>query len=291
MVSSSKALDLTRFVNMITRTMPRCNPGANTSRHRLIVWTGRLVILAIVCGIWEHATAAGWVDAVFVGRPSEIAKNFLLAVQGPVLFVDAYSTVLNTLIGFAIATVAGMLLAILLAEVRILEEMMQPFLTAMNSMPRVALAPLFVMWFGIGGASKIALSASLVFFIVFLNTMAGIQRVDDDHIVLANSLGATPLRRFIKITLPSAVPSIFAGIELGMVYGFLGTVAGEMLAGESGIGVRLQEYSGLFETNKFFAALLLLVVITTSISALLRVLRQRLLHWQTVGLGRKGKAS
>jgi NitT/TauT family transport system permease protein len=256
-------------------------------RRQAIIWGGRVAIVIAFCSIWQYASTVGWVDPVFVGRPSGIAKDFLEAVQGNVLFVDAYATVINTLIGFAIATAAGMLAAIILAEVRIIDEMVQPFLTAMNSMPRVALAPLFVMWFGVGGESKVVLAASLVFFIVLLNTMAGMQRVDDDHIILANSLGATPLRRFTKITLPSAIPSIFTGIELGMVYGFLGTVAGEMLAGEHGIGVRLQEYSGLFQTNKFFAALLLLVVITTTISAILRGIRRRLLHWQDVGLARR----
>jgi NitT/TauT family transport system permease protein len=289
MAISSTALDDSKRTRVTVRAAAS-RKSIGGMRRRLLVWTGRLAILAAICAIWQYASAVGWVDPVFVGRPSEIAKDFVAAIEGPVLFVDAYATVINTLIGFALATVAGMLVAVLLAEVRIVDEMVQPFLTAMNSMPRVALAPLFVMWFGIGGASKIALSASLVFFIVLLNTMAGIQRVDDDHIVLANSLGATPMRRFLKITLPSAIPSIFAGIELGMVYGFLGTVAGEMLAGENGIGVRLQQYSGLFETNKFFAALLLLVIVTTTISAILRLIRRRLLHWQDVGLGRKTKA-
>ena len=258
-----------------------------TFRRQSLIWCGRLAVLVAICGIWQYASTEGWADPVFIGQPSGIAVDFLEAIQGNVLFVDAYATVINTLIGFALATVAGMVVAVVLAEVRIIDEMVQPFLTAMNSMPRVALAPLFIMWFGVGGESKIVLSASLVFFIVLLNTMAGIQRVDEDHVILANSLGASPFRRFTKITLPSAIPSIFTGIELGMVYGFLGTVAGEMLAGEHGIGVRLQEYSGLFQTNKFFAALLLLVVITTTISTFLRMIRRRLLHWQDVGIARR----
>jgi len=162
---------------------------------------------------------------------------------------------------------------------------LQPFFTAMNSLPRVALAPLFVMWFGIGALSKVALAASLVFFVVLLNTMAGIQGVDRDHLILARSLGATPTQTFLKFILPSAIPSFFAGLELGKIYGFLGTVAGEMLAGEAGIGVRLQAYSGLFQTNEFFAALLLLVLITTTISIVLRAVRVRLLWWQALGLG------
>jgi NitT/TauT family transport system permease protein len=118
--------------------------------------------------------------------------------------------------------------------------------------------------------------------------MAGIQGVDRDHTALARSLGASPLAIFTKIKLPSAIPSIFAGIELGMIYGFLGTVAGEMLAGDAGIGVVLQEDSGLFETSKFFAALLLLVTISTAISVGLRAVRRRLLRWNTFGMTGNG---
>ncbi len=256
------------------------------SHRRAIVIAGRVVLLALACAIWELAARQRWMNPVFIGMPSEIAIEYWHALIGTVLMVDARATVVATLAGFALAAIAGIAAAMVLTQMTILDEIVQPFFTALNSMPRVALAPLFVMWFGVGAASKIALAASLVFFVVLLNTIAGIQGVDRDHVTLARTLGASPLAIFLKIKLPSAIPSIFAGIELGMIYGFLGTVAGEMLAGDKGIGVRLQEYSGLFKTSEFFAALLLLVTITTAISVGLRAIRRRLLRWQSLGVGR-----
>jgi NitT/TauT family transport system permease protein len=256
------------------------------TRRRIMVIAGRVLLLVIACLIWEFAARERWMNPVFIGRPSQIIVDYGRALAGSVLMVDARATVVATLLGFALATIAGIVSAMILTQITILDEIVQPFFTALNSMPRVALAPLFVMWFGVGALSKVALSASLVFFVVLLNTMAGIQSVDRDHITLARTLGASPLAIFLKIKLPSAVPSIFAGIELGMIYGFLGTVAGEMLAGDQGIGVRLQEYSGLFKTNEFFAALLLLVTITTAISLGLRAVRRRLLRWQNMGVGK-----
>jgi len=223
---------------------------------------------------------------VFIGKPSQIVVDYVQALSGSVLMVDARATVVATLLGFALATIAGVACAMILTQITILDEIVQPFFTALNSMPRVALAPLVVMWFGVGVLSKVALAASLVFFVVLLNTMAGIQSADRDHVTLARTLGASSLSIFLKIKLPSALPSIFAGIELGMIYGFLGTVAGEMLAGDEGIGVRLQEYSGLFKTSEFFAALLLLVTITTAISLGLRAIRRHLLRWQSMGIGK-----
>lgn len=252
-------------------------------RHNALVWFGRLVIVILVCGTWEFVARAKLMNPVFIGMPSEIFTSFVQVLSGSVLRVDAVATVVSTVIGFVLAAAVGVAMAMVLTQAPVLDEMVQPFFTALNSMPRVALAPLFVMWFGVGLESKVALSASLVFFVVLLNTMAGIQGVDRDHIALARSLGASPIEIFWKIKLPSAVPSIFAGMELGMIYGFLGTVAGEMLAGAVGLGVRLQEYSGLFRTNDFFAVLLLLVCITTAISLFLRAVRRSLLRWQSLG--------
>jgi ABC-type nitrate/sulfonate/bicarbonate transport system permease component len=258
--------------------------------HRLQVWAARLFLLLLLCGAWELTAKQRWMNPVFIGRPSGILRAFWQGIQGPLLAVDARATVQSTVVGFLLAAAAGIVVAVVLSRIRMLEEIFQPLFTAMNSLPRVALAPLFVMWFGVGALSKVALAASLVFFVVFLNTMAGIQGVDRDHLTLARVLGASPAQTFLKFTLPSAIPSIFAGLELGMIYGFLGTVAGEMLAGEQGIGVQLQAYSGLFKTDEFFAALLLLVLITTTISIVLRAIRIRLLWWQTLGLAQNPKS-
>lgn len=259
-------------------------PRERRAAYRRQVWAGRLLLVLLVCGAWELTASQRWMNPVFIGRPSGIARAFWDGARGPLLYVDARATVESTLIGFVMAAAVGIVVAVVLSRVRVLEAIVQPLFTAMNSLPRVALAPLFVMWFGIGALSKIALAASLVFFVVLLNTMAGIQGVDPDHLTLARTLGATPAQTFLKFTLPSAIPSVFAGLELGMIYGFLGTVAGEMLAGEHGIGVQLQAYSGLFKTNEFFAALLLLVLITTTIAVVLRGIRLRLLWWQSLGI-------
>lgn len=262
-----------------------CASSQRAARRRYKVWAGRVAILLVACAIWELTARMAWMNPVFIGMPSRIVQAYVEGLFGPLLTVDAWATVTSTLTGFCIAAAIGVASAMLLSQMPLLDDIVQPYFTALNSMPRVALAPLFVMWFGIGFQSKVALSASLVFFVVLLNTMAGIASVDRDHVLLARSLGATPLETFVKIKLPSAVPSIFAGIELGMIYGFLGTVAGEMLAGEAGIGVRLQEYSGLFKTDQFFAALLMLVTITTAISVGMKHIRRRLLRWQRFGTG------
>jgi NitT/TauT family transport system permease protein len=134
--------------------------------------------------------------------------------------------------------------------------------------------------------SKITLAASITFFVMFYNTMAGVDSVDRDHLLLAKALGASRLQVFLKFVVPSAIPSIFAGLQLGFVYGMLGTVASEMLAGQAGLGVLLTRQAALFQMDEYFATLMLLALATTAISGLLEVLRRRLLQWQRAHIAR-----
>ena len=156
----------------------------------------------------------------------------------------------------------------------------------MNSLPRVALAPLILLWFGIGMSSKVALSFSLAFFVVASNTRAGIESAEADRLLLARVLGATNLQTFMKFILPGAVPNIITGLQLGFIFGMLATVAGEMIAGQNGLGVRLQYFASAFRMNEYFATLVILVVGTTAFSSLLSLLRRHLLRWQLTELGR-----
>jgi NitT/TauT family transport system permease protein len=141
-------------------------------------------------------------------------------------------------------------------------------------------APLFLLLFGIGCAGNLTLAASITFFVTFYNTMVGVDLVGRGIIINKRALGASRLQLFLKFVVPSAVPSIFTGLQLGFVYGMLGTVASEMLAGEAGLGVVLTRQANLFQMNGYYATLALLGIMTTTISTLLELIRVRLLRWQ-----------
>jgi NitT/TauT family transport system permease protein len=130
--------------------------------------------------------------------------------------------------------------------------------------------------------SKIVLAASITFFVTFYATMVGVDSVDRDHLLLAKALGASRSQVFLKFVIPSAIPSIFAGLQLGFVYGMLGTVAGEMLAGYAGLGVVLTRQAALFQMDGYFATLTILAILTTAISGILEIVKRRLLRWQRV---------
>ncbi len=253
---------------------------AFVTRDRLLVMLGWVGVLLVVGGGWQFAVVNGLIDPIFTGTPTKIVDKFLGFIVGDVLAVHARATLLAALAGAGIASIFGISCAFILAQSDIWRRIFNPYFTVFNGLPRVALAPLFMLWFGIGPMSKIVLAASITFFVTFYSTMVGVDSVDRDHLLLAKALGASRLQVFLKFVVPSAIPSIFAGLQLGFVYGMLGTVASEMLAGEAGLGVVLTRQAALFQMDEYFATLTLLGLATTAISGLLELLRLRLLRWQ-----------
>jgi NitT/TauT family transport system permease protein len=250
------------------------------TREGLLTLVGRIAVLLTVGVGWQLAATYQIVNPIFCGIPTRIIAEFINAITGPIFSTDAISTVSAAICGAAIASVLGISTAFLLAQSNILRRIFDPYFTLLNGLPRVALAPLFLMLFGIGFAGKLTLAASITYFVTFYNTMVGVDSVDRDHLVLAKALGASRLQLFVKFVVPSAIPSIFAGLQLGFVYGMLGTVASEMIAGQAGLGVVLTRQAALFQMNTYYATLLLLGIMTTTISSLLELIRVRLLRWQ-----------
>lgn len=255
-------------------------------KWELAVFAGWLVLALLLFGSWELAVRQGRLDPVYVGQPSKIFTHALEMLWTPVVTVDAVATFSGALLGWALASVSGIVVTLLLTRSRYLTRVIDPFFTVLNSLPRVALAPLILLWFGIGPASKVALSFSLAFFVVASNTRAGVESAEADRLLLARVLGATNLQTFVKFVLPGAVPNIITGLQLGFIFGMLATVAGEMIAGQNGLGVRLQYFASSFRMNEYFATLVILVIGTTAISSLLALARTYLLRWQRTELGR-----
>lgn len=245
---------------------------------------GRLAIGAALVLAWEVAAGAGWVDPFFLSRPSAIAAVLLEEIRSASLLVNIAYTLAEAFFGFAIGSAAGVVAGLVLARFTTAEALLDPYLTALNSLPRIALAPLFILWFGLGPESKVALGVSLVFFIVMINTRAGVKNASDDLLNMARLLGCTPRQRFLKVLIPIAVPSIFAGLKLGLVYALMSAVVGEMFGGQHGLGVAIAVYAGSFRVDGVFAILFVLAILSTALSAIVFFAERRLLRWQSPDL-------
>lgn len=248
----------------------------------------QLALLILLLGGWQLAAETKLIDPSFVSEPSSVATALWDGLANAQLFSLIGVTLYETFVGFAIASVVAVASGLIMYQWSSINRVVRPFLTAFNNMPRIALAPVFVLWFGLGSAARIVLVITLVYFIVVFNTYAGLQNADRDILQLAKALGAGRLVRFRTFILPGAVPSIFAGLQLGLTYAFLGAVVGEMLTGSGGLGAFLATTSADFKTADFFAALVWLVVVATVVSALMRMAEQTLLKWRQAemrGLG------
>ncbi len=245
------------------------------------IWAMRILVIGAFFSFWEYASVNRWVDPILIGRPTGIIKFIFDEVfVTHSLWEDFGYTMFATLSAFALGSVAGVLTGMLFVMKPNVEAVLSPLLMALNSMPRIALAPLFLIWFGLGVGSKIALGFSLTYFIVLTNTVAGGRGVNPDHITLAQTLGASGSQIFRKFTLPSAVPVIFNGLRLGLVFALLGVIGGEILASEHGLGGTLQLLAASFKTNGVFGLIIILAIVGLSINWLMTWLENHLLKWR-----------
>jgi NitT/TauT family transport system permease protein len=249
-------------------------------RRRRVVVVGRIALPVAFLVLWQIAADRGIVDPLFVSKPTEVFDFLQSALAEASTWRNLWVTIQETLTGFAIATVLGVGTGLLFTRAPVLHDITRPYLTAINTLPRIALAPLFTLWFGLGQASKVALVFSLCFFIVLSATMGAIANVDPDLVRLARGLGFSPSTIYVKVMLRWAVPGIFAGIELALVYAFLGAVGAEMISSQGGVGQQIQYFSGTLNTAGVLGTLLLLAVVTTSFTLAMDAVRRRLTRYQ-----------
>jgi NitT/TauT family transport system permease protein len=243
------------------------------------IWVYRIAFAVVLLLAWQFS--AGWlVDPFWTSSPSEIAKTLWEWVSSGLLFRHLWVTFQETAAGFLIGATLGIGAGALVGQSETVRRTIDPYITALYGVPKVALAPLFIMWFGIGLAPKIVLAAVSVFFLVFFNTLSGVREVDPKMVEALTQMGATRLDLQRKVILPAALPWIFLGLKLGLPYGFVGAVAAEMMASNQGIGFLTQSSAGQFDTAGVFAALLALMTVTSSLNEVLGKLERWIFRWR-----------
>lgn len=231
--------------------------------------------------IWQYVMNRQWLPETFFGKPTGIVAYLWEGfVTGRKLWLELGYTVTGTIISFLLGSISALALGLIFVMFPKVEHAMDPYLMVLNAMPRFALAPLFLLWFGLGIGSKIAVGTSLSFFIVLANTVAGIRGVNQDLVILSRSLGATPKQVFIKVTLPGAVPVIFSGLRLALIFSMLGVVGAEIIAAEHGLGQTLSYLQSTFNMNGVMGILALLATLGMLVTRGMTRLEKTLLKWQ-----------
>lgn len=239
----------------------------------------RLCILVGTFGIWE--LASGTLFQVFwVSKPSLIIEYiYKWVVEGDFWKHFAF-TMTATWVGFAAGTIGGLAAGVMLARSVFWAAVLDPFLVAINGIPRVALAPLFVVWFGIDLLPKVVLVFTLVFFVILYNTYSGIRSVERSYIDLAWVMGSEDNAIFKKVILPAATPYIFLGLKLSIPYALIGAIIGEFVASSAGLGWKIQVETSQYNTTGTMAGIVVLMAIVIVMNSLFSVLESRLLRWR-----------
>jgi NitT/TauT family transport system permease protein len=240
----------------------------------------RLLLIFAFFGLWELGSRLGWLDPIFFGRPSAVFLDFAKMVMGGEVFLHAWVTLEEALIGFGLGAVLGILLAFALAASPFWARVLDPVIFLLYGIPRIALAPLFILWFGLGIASKVVFAFVLVLFLVFFNTFAGLKGVDRDMVNAVRVMGASRGQLLGKVIFPAISPWVMAGLKSGVGMSLLGAIVGEYVGGNAGLGWMINSAAGLFETTRVFSALLALGLLVLGVNQVLNWLEGRLLKWR-----------
>jgi NitT/TauT family transport system permease protein len=227
--------------------------------------------------LWELAVAIFHFPNWVLPAPSRIFAEFFNGA--PDYCWNALSTLFTTLSGFLLAFVVGTILAILIVYSRLIEAAIFSLLVSFNSIPKIALAPLFVIWLGTGAPARISVAFMVAFFPVVINTILGLRSVDPDAIDLFRTMRGSRLQSLLKIQLPHALPYIFSGLKVAISFALVGAIAGEFIASQSGLGSVVLVAEGMFQTDRVFAALIALGVIGTALFYLVDLAERIVCPW------------
>ncbi len=265
---------------------------AAQSRRAGIVIALRVLIFVGVTGAWEWATATQWIDPFFFGRPSGVAQQIYEWMtegtsQGS-LWRQMLVTLEETVMGFLIGSVAGVVCGIALGRNRFLADVFSIYIKIANSIPRVVLGSIFIISLGLGMASKVALAVVMVFFVVFANAFQGVREADRAMIANAQILGASQWQLTTSVVIPSAMSWILASLHVSFGFALVGAVVGEFLGSKQGIGLLISTAQGAFNANGVFAAMIILAVMALVAEFGITLIENRLVKWKPAPLNEPG---
>ena len=248
--------------------------------RRGIVWLSRLAIIAVLLIAWQISIEHSRIAAFFLGSPVIIGQKLVDWIVSGVIFRHLAITLLETLLSFTIGCGLALVLGLFLALNDTFAAIFDPFIKGLNSMPRLIMAPIFAVWFGLGIWSKVALGVTLVFFVVFFNVFQGIREVSPVLLANAKMLGASRYQLICRVYIPSALSWVFSSLHLSVGLAFVGAVIGEYLGSSAGVGYLILEAEGTFDIETVLAGVILLTTCALILDFIISLIESSLLKWQ-----------
>jgi NitT/TauT family transport system permease protein len=237
------------------------------------------LVFVVFAGLWEWIVRALAIPPFLVPAPSAIARA-LAAGMASRLYAGHFAVTLSeTLLGFLIAAGSGIVLGAVIAQFRLLEQTVYPYLVALQTLPKIAIAPLIIVWFGFGISSKIIIAAMVGFFPVLVNVIVGLKTIDQAKLELMRSFNASRWQTFRLVRFPNALPFVFAGLDVAIVFSVLGAIVGEFVGAQQGLGSLILQFNFALDIAGVFAILILLSLLGVALHLVMQAIQKRLVFW------------
>ncbi|WP_375001075.1 ABC transporter permease [Aeromicrobium sp. CTD01-1L150] len=263
------------------------------SRRRLITilpWISTPAVLLVFFGIWEAVVRLRGISPLLLPAPTVVAESLGQVVMDAGTWVNVRVTLTEILLGFTIGVFAGIVVGVLLGKIPLLEISLRPLIIAMEVVPKVALIPLFVIWFGFGMTTKVVIAALLAFFPVMLNVQLGVRSVERGHRDVMKSISASRWQTFRHLEGKSMMPFVFAGMETAIVLAIIGTIVGEYLGGNEGLGYMIVRSLNELDAPGLFAVIILLAAIGLTLFFIVSSCKRLVIPWHESVYARKETA-
>jgi NitT/TauT family transport system permease protein len=254
-------------------------PRQRRGREAWIVVGGRIVVVAALIGLWQLCSGRVAPDYV-ISNPVDVSKAFWEYVSSSAGWVDIRTTLSEVGLGYLFGQVGGFVLGIVLGTSRLVGRIMEPLIAAAYGIPHVALAPLFIIFLGIGIWSKVTIGATIVFFVMYYNVYTGLQSINQELMSLVRLYGAGPISLIRHVVIPDMMPAILSALSAGIPFALIGAIVGEFVSATSGIGNYIVAATNAFDAAQTFAGIIVLAIIVLTANLLFRLIRARLLRWQ-----------
>lgn len=257
-------------------------PLADATLHMrgLGVTVVRVTIIGGFLLLWEIASGR-WIEPFLISSPSRIFWSLLSGFRDGDLMRHTWVTFQEIAIGFPVGAISGIALGYAFGRSRVLAEIFEPIIIALNGIPRTAVAPLFIVWLGIGLWSKVGVVFLLTFFLNFFNTYTGMRQMDQEYVDLASLMGVKGWKLTLKVIFPAISPYVFTGIRTSIPFAVIGAIVGEFVAATEGVGFFIRMSAGIFKTADVFVGIIVLMIMVIVMDKIAEMIEKKALRWQT----------
>lgn len=238
------------------------------------------LVLAAVLAAWESASQARLVSHIILPPASDVARGLLVLLTAEWFPQHVWATTVETILGFTIGSFLAFTMAVILHHLPLLRRILYPYIITFQLTPSIVLAPIFIIWFGFGIESKVVVSLTTAFFVVLISTLTGLDSVEENAVLLMRSMCASRRQVFFMLTLPTALPYVFAGLKAAITLALIGAIVGEFITARAGLGVLLTQFGFAMKQEMVFATVIVIAVVGMMTFGLVELLQRRIVWWR-----------